>query len=73
MIQPASGAATSLVADAHAAGLKVHPWTFRAENFFLLPALRTAGGPAEHGRLAGEIGYFIGLGVDGIIHAITHI
>ena len=26
---------STLVADAHAAGLRVHPWTFRAENFFL--------------------------------------
>lgn len=29
------GRPTTLVADAHAAGLKVHPWTFRAENSFL--------------------------------------
>ncbi|MDV3458975.1 glycerophosphodiester phosphodiesterase [Sphingomonas sp. HF-S4] len=57
---------TSLVADAHAAGLKVHPWTFRAENYFLLPAYRATGGPAGHGRLTEEIAYFIGLGVDGV-------
>jgi glycerophosphoryl diester phosphodiesterase len=31
---------SSLVADAHRAGLKVHPWTFRAEEPFLPPALR---------------------------------
>lgn len=66
MIVPASGPATSLVADAHATGLKVHPWTFRAENFFLLPAYRSTGGPAEHGRLTEEIAYFIGLGIDGL-------
>lgn len=66
MVLPASGAATSLVADAHAARLKVHPWTFRAENYFLLPAFRSTGGTAEHGRLAEEIAYFIGLGVDGL-------
>ncbi|NWP01237.1 glycerophosphodiester phosphodiesterase, partial [Escherichia coli] len=41
MIQPASGPATTLVADAHAVGLKLHPWTFRAENFFLLPDYRS--------------------------------
>ncbi|ATY34729.1 glycerophosphodiester phosphodiesterase [Sphingomonas psychrotolerans] len=73
MILPASGPATSLVADAHAAGLKVHPWTFRAENFFLLPAYRTAGGPAEQGRLAEEIAYFIGLGVDGFFSDYPYI
>ncbi|MDP5277767.1 glycerophosphodiester phosphodiesterase [Sphingomonas sp. DG1-23] len=63
----------TLVADAHAAGLKVHPWTFRAENFFLLPAYRIAGGPAEHGRLAEEIAYFIGLGVDGLFSDYPYI
>jgi glycerophosphoryl diester phosphodiesterase len=36
---------TRLVEDAHAAGLAVHPWTFRSENFFLPEPLRrrTAG------------------------------
>ncbi len=29
-----------LIAQAHAAGLKVHPWTGRSENNFLPPALR---------------------------------
>lgn len=32
--------ATSLVKDAHAAGLVVHPWTVRAENYFLPASLR---------------------------------
>ncbi len=32
--------ATRLVKDAHAAGLLVHPWTVRAENYFLPAALR---------------------------------
>ncbi|AQR75843.1 glycerophosphodiester phosphodiesterase [Sphingomonas sp. LM7] len=73
MILPTSGTATTLVADAHEAGLKVHPWTFRAENFFLLPAYRSAGGPAEHGRLAEEIAYFIGLGVDGLFSDYPYI
>lgn len=73
MIQPASGPATSLVADAHSAGLRVHPWTFRAENFFLLPAWRSPGGPADHGRLAEEIAYFIGLGVDGLFSDYPYI
>lgn len=65
MILPASGTPTSLVADAHAAGLRVHPWTFRAENFFLLPAWRRGTDPAVHGDLAAEIRTFIDLGVDG--------
>ncbi|WP_294091777.1 glycerophosphodiester phosphodiesterase [Sphingomonas sp.] len=56
---------TTLIADAHAAGLKVHPWTFRAENAFLNLAYRTGTDPAEHGRLLEEIRFFIGLGVDG--------
>jgi glycerophosphoryl diester phosphodiesterase len=73
MILPPSGTATTLVADAHAAGLKVHPWTFRAENFFLLPAYRSTGAPAEHGRLAEEIAYFIGLGVDGLFSDYPYI
>ena len=73
MILPSSGTATTLVTDAHAAALKVHPWTFRAENFFLLPAYRSAGGPAEHGRLAEEIAYFIGLGVDGLFSDYPYI
>jgi len=73
MILPASGPATLLVTDAHAAGLKVHPWTFRAENFFLLPAYRSGGAPGDHGRLAEEIAYFIGLGVDGMFSDYPYI
>ncbi|MCW3847249.1 glycerophosphodiester phosphodiesterase [Sphingomonas sp. LB-2] len=65
MILPLGGTPTTLVADAHAAGLKVHPWTFRAENFFLWPQFRKGANPADHGDLAGEIEYFLGLDVDG--------
>jgi glycerophosphoryl diester phosphodiesterase len=32
--------ATDLVKNAHAAGLVVHPWTVRAENYFLPASLR---------------------------------
>lgn len=35
--------ATSFVDDAHAAGLKVHPWTVRRENHFLPTSLRSPG------------------------------
>ncbi|MEM9502012.1 MAG: glycerophosphodiester phosphodiesterase family protein [Pseudomonadota bacterium] len=41
---------TSLVADAHAAGLQVHPWTLRKENGFLPTPLQNGGGPAVNGK-----------------------
>jgi len=65
MVVSATGERSTLVADAHAAGLKIHPWTFRAENYFLPPAYRSAGTPATHGNVEAAIQYFIGLGVDG--------
>ena len=61
------GQPTSLVADAHAAGLLVHIWTFRPENYFLAADFRSGGGDAERneaGSLA-EIGRYIAAGVDG--------
>jgi glycerophosphoryl diester phosphodiesterase len=61
----ADGKATSLVADAHAAGLEVHPWTMRAENVFLSPIDRAGEDPAAHGRLRDEIARQIAAGVDG--------
>lgn len=61
-----SMAPTTLVADAHAAGLKVHPWTFRAENIFLPAELRKGDSPAAHGDVAAEIRQFYALGVDGV-------
>jgi len=57
---------TTLIADAHAAGLKVHPWTFRAENIFLPTELRHGSAPGEHGDLTTEIKQFYALGVDGV-------
>lgn len=59
------GTVTPLVANAHAAGLKVHPWTFRAENFFLPSGLRSGINPAGHGRLGEEISRHLAAGVDG--------
>jgi glycerophosphoryl diester phosphodiesterase len=61
----AGAAPTTLVADAHAAGLRVHPWTYRAENQFLPPAFRRGGDPAEHGDVEGEIAAALRLGIDG--------
>lgn len=62
----ALGPATPLVAQAHAAGLKVHVWTLRAENYFLPPALRSSADPAARGDIAAEIRAFIAAGVDGL-------
>ena len=56
---------TRLVADAHAAGLRVHPWTYRAENRFLPGRFRSGNDPAAHGRLRAEIDAAIAQGVDG--------
>lgn len=59
------GAPTTLIADAHAAGLIVHGWTFRAENGFLPPAFRASGGDAGRGDLGAEITAFLQQGMDG--------
>ncbi len=61
------GAPTSLVADAHAAGLVVHPYTFRPENPFLPAELRrgNAGSQTERGDLAAEMTIFLRAGIDG--------
>jgi glycerophosphoryl diester phosphodiesterase len=65
------GVPTSLVDDAHAAGLEVVPYTFRNENEFLVrdfqegvpthPQFRRA-----HGDAAAEYRLFFELGVDGV-------
>jgi glycerophosphoryl diester phosphodiesterase len=46
---------TSLVADCHARGLQVHPWTFRAESEFLPAGL----------DLQAELREFLAVGIDG--------
>ena len=56
---------TSLVSDAHAAGLGVHPWTFRAENYFLPTKLRSSADPVQRGDLAAEVAAYVAAGVDG--------
>ncbi|MBW9092750.1 esterase-like activity of phytase family protein [Microbacterium jejuense] len=60
------GAPTSVIADAHAAGLTVHGWTFRAENQFLPVEFRSSADPNAYGDLAGEVAAFIGAGMDGV-------
>lgn len=59
-------APTTLVRDAHAAGLVVHPWTFRSENYFLPAELRRGAAPAAIGDAAAEYRMFYALGVDGL-------
>ena len=56
---------TRLVEHCHALGLKVIPWTFRAENVFLPAEARSGGDDGEWGDLAGEIGRFLEAGIDG--------
>lgn len=60
------GDPTGLVRDAHAAGLKVHPWTFRRENYFLPLADKGGVNPAGHGDLAAEIDTYLKTGIDGL-------
>ena len=57
---------TPLVANAHAAGLKVIPWTVRAENAFLPPALRRGTEPGAHGDVATLLKALFAAGVDGL-------
>ncbi|MFL6622011.1 MAG: glycerophosphodiester phosphodiesterase [Sulfurifustaceae bacterium] len=57
--------ATDFVRHAHATRLKVHPWTFRAENQFLPVNLRSTGGPTALGDSNTEIRAFLAAGIDG--------
>ena len=59
-------APTSFVGDAHAAGLLVHPYTFRNENTFLPAELRSSPDPAAYGYAIAEYRQFFALGIDGV-------
>jgi glycerophosphoryl diester phosphodiesterase len=59
------GEPTALVANAHAQGLLLHPWTFRAENAFLPSNLLQGTDPTAHGDLESEILPYLRAGIDG--------
>lgn len=58
-------ATAECVRAAHALKLKVHVWTFRAENAFLPPELRSSALDSQHGNLAEEIERYLRRGIDG--------
>jgi glycerophosphoryl diester phosphodiesterase len=60
------GQPTSLVSDAHAAGMTVHPYTFRAENTFLPAILQVGTDPTAYGRAIDEQITFLATGIDGL-------
>jgi glycerophosphoryl diester phosphodiesterase len=60
------GTPTSLVADAHRAGLTLHPYTFRAENQFLPVDYRVTDDPNAYGRAIDEQVTFLRTGIDGL-------
>ncbi|WP_311260301.1 glycerophosphodiester phosphodiesterase family protein [Microbacterium sp. WCS2018Hpa-9] len=59
-------AGNSIVADAHARGLKVFTWTCRPENAFLSAEFRGAGGKSAYGDYEAEWGAIARTGVDGV-------
>jgi glycerophosphoryl diester phosphodiesterase len=65
MIEDGDAVPTTLVADAHAVGLRLHPWTFRAENAFLPKSLQVGTDPATHGHVDTAMRRYLALGVDG--------
>jgi glycerophosphoryl diester phosphodiesterase len=54
------------VSAAHALNLRVHVWTFRAENEFLPDDLKIGTAPAAHGHLEAEVLRFLERGIDGL-------
>ena len=59
------GTPTNLVALAHAAGLLVHPFTFRAENNFLSNGFKIGSDPNAYGDYQNETLQYLNLGIDG--------
>ncbi|RSS99284.1 glycerophosphodiester phosphodiesterase [Streptomyces sp. WAC07149] len=60
------GTPTTLVRDAHAKGLVLHPYTARNENSFLPAEYRKGTDPAAYGDAFGAFKKYFELGVDGI-------
>jgi glycerophosphoryl diester phosphodiesterase len=60
-------APTSFIADARAAGLKVHTWTLRPENPFLPTSMRRGDvtSPSQRGDGVAEITAYLKAGIDG--------
>lgn len=61
------GEPAALFAAAHAAGLRVDCWTFRAENAFLPADLRRGQDPAAYGDLGIEVTRFVDAGLNTVI------
>ena len=60
------GQNTGLIEAAHQAGLKVHSWTFRAENNYLPPAWRSGSDPEANGDLKAEVRAYFEAGLDAV-------
>ncbi|WP_141309319.1 glycerophosphodiester phosphodiesterase [Streptomyces spinoverrucosus] len=57
---------TTLVADAHKVGLKLHPWTLRNENPFLPANFRKGTDADAYGDVFGAYKAYFATGIDGI-------
>ena len=60
------GTPTSVVKDAHAAGLILHPYTMRNENTFLPADFRRGTDPHAYGDVFGAFKAYFATGIDGI-------
>lgn len=58
-------AAPEAIMAAHAVNLRVHVWTFRAENEFLPQEFKVGAAPSDHGNLEAEIRRYLERGIDG--------